>query len=166
MESINWNELDHAFGEASDIPDLLKRLESYPSCEKYDEEPFYTLWSSLCHQGDVYSASYAAVPYIVSIIENAPDKVNYNYFLLPLCIEIARKKGCGPEIEEELKDAYLDSIQKMGNLVCKLPSADENMSNVLSAVTALSFGNVTLAETIIELTPDTLEEFQEWRYNR
>ena len=54
----------------------------------------------------------------------------------------------------------------MGNLVRKVPSADEEMSNVLSAVTALSFGSLTLAETMNELTPDILEEFQEWRYNR
>jgi hypothetical protein len=29
METINWNELEHAYGNASDIPKLLNDLKSY-----------------------------------------------------------------------------------------------------------------------------------------
>ena len=166
MESINWNELEHAYGNASDIPKLLKKLEDYPSCEKYDEEPFYSLWSSLCHQGDIYSASYAAVPIIVSYIEMHPAKVNYNYFLLPACIEIARLKGRGPEISTDQEKTYVNAIQSMANLTGKVTQADEIMVSVLSAITAVHHGNAELAEVILELTPDTLSEFQEWLENR
>ena len=166
MESIKWDKLEHAYGEASDTPQLLKDLENYPSCENYDDEPFYTLWSSLCHQGDAYSASYAAVPIIVSCIEKAPEKVNYNYFLLPLCIEIARLKGNGPEISEEIEFAYTNAIHTMVKLACRIKSPGESMVSVLSAVVAVRFGNAELAEAILELTSDTLVEFQEWLQER
>lgn len=166
MESIEWNKLEHAYGEASNIPQLLKDLENYPSCKCYDEGPFFTLWSSLCHQGDIYSASYPAVPIIVSLIEKAPEKVDYNYFLLPVCIEIARLKGNGPEIGAEIEAAYIKAIHAMANLAGNIASADETMVPVLAAAIAIRFGSVELAETILELTPDSLSEFQIWLQER
>jgi len=166
MDPINWNELDHAYGKASDIPQLLNDLEEYPFFEKYDDEPFYTLWSSLCHQGDVYSASYTAVPRIVSLIEKAPERVNYNYFLLPVCIEIARLKGNGPEITKDIECSYIKAVNSMAKLIGIVPSPNELMVSVLSAATAVSYGNAELAEAILELTPDTLAEFQEWLQER
>ena len=166
MESIKWDELEHAYGEASDIPQLLEQLESYPSFESYDEEPFYTLWSSLCHQGDIYSASYSAVPIIVSLIESAPDKVSYNYFLLPVCIEVARLKGNGPKLGKDIETHYGNSIKALANLTGKVESTDETMASVLAAATAVRHGKAELAEAILELTPDILVEFQEWLQER
>ena len=166
MGSIRWDELEHAYGKASDIPPLLEQLKSYPSCESYDEEPFYTLWSSLCHQGDIYSASYSAVPAIISLIEDAPNKVNYNYFLLPVCIEIARLKGNGPELSKDIETSYINAIQTMANLTGKIEAIDETMASVLAATTAVRHGYAELAETILELTPDMLAEFQEWLRER
>lgn len=165
MESINWNELEHAYGSASDIPDLLNNLKSYPSCKSYDEEPFYTLWSSLCHQGNIYSASYAALPIIVSLIESGLEKVDYNYFLLPVSIEIGRLNGNGPKIDAELEYNYFEAIQALGNLTGKINTTDETMISVLSSATAVCHGKADLAEAILELTPDTLTDFQEWLKN-
>ena len=166
INAINWHELNHAYGDASDIPEILEQLKSYPSCEDYQSEPFFTLWSSLCHQGDVYSASYASVPFIASIIEAAPEKVNYNYFLLPVSIEIARLKGNGPEISADIKDSYLLALEKMAKLTTMFQSPDELMSRVLTAVTAIHSGNASLADAILELTPDVVEDFQEWIQER
>jgi len=166
MESINWNELEHAYGNASDIPQLLNDLKSYPSCKSYDEEPFYTLWSSLCHQGSIYSASYAALPIIVSLIEGALEKVDYNYFLLPVSIEIARLNGNGPEIGKGLEVNYFEAIRTMGYLTGRINTTDGTMISVLSAATAVCHGKAALAEAILELTPDTLMDFQEWLEDR
>lgn len=166
METINWNDLEHAYGKASDTPDLLNDLKSYPLCKSYDEEPFYTLWSSLCHQGDIYSASYAAVPTIVSLIESGLEKVDYNYFLLPVSIEIARLKSNGPKIGSEFESNYFEAIRALGNLTGKINTTDETMISVLSAATAVCHGNAALAEAILELTPDTLTDFQEWLEDR
>lgn len=64
LDSPKWSELDHAYGKASDIPDLLRQLETIPNPDD-NSEPWLSLWSSLAHQGDIYSASFAAVPHIV-----------------------------------------------------------------------------------------------------
>jgi len=64
LESPRWSELTHAYGCASDIPALLRQLMAVSDANA-DEEPWFTLWSALAHQGDVYSASFAAVPHVV-----------------------------------------------------------------------------------------------------
>jgi hypothetical protein len=52
LDSPRWNELQHAYGIASDTPSLLRQLLSLPDSVG-EREPWYTLWSSLAHQGDV-----------------------------------------------------------------------------------------------------------------
>jgi hypothetical protein len=44
---INWDNLEHAYGDAGDIPVLLKQIESFPIEGSYDQEPWFSLWSSL-----------------------------------------------------------------------------------------------------------------------
>lgn len=166
LNSKMWNELEHAYGSASDMPALLEQLREYPISNRYDDEPFFTLWSSLCHQGDCYLASYAAVPHIVSVIEQDPSKVDYNYFLLPVCIEIARTKGFGPSLPKELESAYKQSISKLAFLASKISTNEQVFVSVLSAALAVSKGQAGLAEVIIELTPDTIDDFKVWLEER
>ncbi|MFI7299341.1 hypothetical protein [Streptomyces sp. NPDC050121] len=59
----DWSQLRHAYGPADDIPGLFARLEGGPG----DREIWHALWSSLCHQGDVYGASFAALPVLMDI---------------------------------------------------------------------------------------------------
>ena len=40
LESIDWSQLNHAYGAADDIPELLAQLANYPSKSGYDSEPF------------------------------------------------------------------------------------------------------------------------------
>lgn len=53
----DWSELHHAYGTAEDVPGLLDAARPAPQDPSWDE-----LWSRLCHQGTVYSASCAALP--------------------------------------------------------------------------------------------------------
>ena len=53
LESAEWENLRHAYGPATDIPDLLQQLEAFPS-DNGRSEPWSSIWSALAHQGDVY----------------------------------------------------------------------------------------------------------------
>jgi hypothetical protein len=59
LSSKRWAELDHAYGDADDLPTLLPRL------REVDEDVLNMVFGSICHQGSVYSASFAAVPHLV-----------------------------------------------------------------------------------------------------
>ncbi|MER5435310.1 hypothetical protein [Streptomyces sp. NPDC002588] len=61
--TTDWSKLSHAYGPADDIPGLFARLDGGPG----DKEVWHELWSSLCHQGSVYSASFAALPVLTDI---------------------------------------------------------------------------------------------------
>jgi hypothetical protein len=67
MTAIDWSTLEDICGSAENIPDLLEELEATKDPEILDE-----LWNRLYHQGSVYSASFAAVPYLIRIAEQWP----------------------------------------------------------------------------------------------
>jgi hypothetical protein len=63
-----WSLLGHAYGPADDIPGLLGQAGTDEHSAAWDD-----LWSRLCHQGSVYSASFAALPLLS---EMAAGQVN------------------------------------------------------------------------------------------
>ncbi|MDJ0711066.1 MAG: hypothetical protein QNJ14_11775 [Woeseiaceae bacterium] len=165
LESDDWSQLTHAYGAADDIPHLLAQLAGYPSESGYDAEPFFSLWSSLCHQGDTYTAAYAAVPHIVALAEAAPDRITYDYLLLPTSIEIARLTGRGPEVPAEMIEGYFTAIKNMAAVVGRLSADDMDEAMCLScgAAVAIAAGKPVLAEAILELEGDTASEFLKWK---
>jgi hypothetical protein len=63
---VDWASLQHAYGSAVDIPDLLVAAER--SGAEYGPE-WDEVWGCLCHQGTVYTASYAALPLLAGIAQ-------------------------------------------------------------------------------------------------
>lgn len=59
-----WAALQDAYGPAEHVPALLKTAET---ARTDVGEPWDELWGRLCHQGTVYSASYAALPVLTQI---------------------------------------------------------------------------------------------------
>jgi hypothetical protein len=166
LDDSRWSELQHAYGAASDIPALLKQLADLPSSED-DSEPWFTLWSALAHQGDVYSASFAAVPHVVEALASAPLKAESSYFQFPAWVEVCRKKN-GVEIPEDLEAAYFASLSRLPSLVAGAAAREwepELLCCALSAIAAAK-GQTTVAEAVLELTPDVAEEFIAWFFAR
>ena len=58
----DWKQLRHAYGSAEDLPYLLRQMFPDPSAPVWNE-----LWSCLCHQDTVYSASFAALPVLLEM---------------------------------------------------------------------------------------------------
>jgi hypothetical protein len=131
---MNWENLNHAYGNASNIPQLLEQLSTYPNEANYEEEPWFSLWSSLYHQGNIYSASFAAVPEIVHLILLAPESVTPSFFNLPTSIEIAHQK-LNLEIPIELLASYKSAISELGKcaLVCITHNREEELTRAATA---------------------------------
>jgi hypothetical protein len=62
IDDIPWRELSHAYGSADDVSALLRALLAQDPAEV--DEAADALWSSICHQGSVYSATPYAVPFL------------------------------------------------------------------------------------------------------
>ena len=166
LDSQKWSELQHAYGNASDIPNLLRQLETLPSSDG-DKEPWFSIWSALAHQGDVYSASFAAVPHVIHALKQSPAKADFTYFQFPAWVEACRQRN-SVEIPTDLKADYFAALSELPSLVA-VSAGREWDSNylccVLSAIAAAKgFGSV--AEAVQEINPEVAEEFMEWFFNR
>jgi hypothetical protein len=164
LDSHNWSELENAYGSSEGIPDLLRQLSDFPPDDEQEAEPYFSLWSALCHQGDIYSASYAAVPYIVSAISVDPTRARWTLFQLIACIEIARCNGRGPALPPELTDAYLQSLQAIPMLIgaAAANTWDEWYCGAALAAMAASKGFPKLAEALLELDSSNVKKFLSW----
>ncbi len=103
--SIDWSSLRHAYGAASDVPALLTALETAPAPSRFDEDPWFSLWSALYHQGDVYSASYAALPELIRIAASRNGRERAECLLLAGCIELERHTERAPTADAISKSA-------------------------------------------------------------
>jgi len=166
LDSPKWSELEHAYGKASDTPNLLRQLQSLPASDG-DMEPWFTLWSSLAHQGDVYSASFAAVPHVVHYLSQAPLKADLSYFQFPAWVEVCRQKNSVP-IPKELEADYFTALARLPSLVAAAANREwdsEFLCCALSAIAA-SKGFGSVAEAVQEMKPEVAEEFMEWFFKR
>jgi hypothetical protein len=162
LDSPEWSKLSHAYGNASDIPELLRKLQDLPSSEN-DKEPWFSIWSSLAHQGDVYSASFAAVPHVVAYLAMAPTKADFAFFQFPAWVEVCRQKR-GVPIPEKLALAYHEAMAKLPSLVAAAAERDWDeslLSCALSAIAA-SKGFVSVAEAVLEINSEVAESFLKW----
>ena len=74
LDDIDWSSLTHAYGEASDVPSLLRSLLSENEVKRRDAA--YQLLGNVWHQGTIYQASAYVVPFLVSLLtkSNIPDR--------------------------------------------------------------------------------------------
>jgi hypothetical protein len=159
LESHRWSQLTHAYGPATDIPALLRALKTLPAAEGKNE-PWFSLWSALAHQGDVFESSYAAVPHVVEALTTAPDKADASYFHFPAWVEICRAKG-GPSIPNDLEAPYFEALQRLPALVSAASHASwspEHLGCCMAAL-AVAKGQPAMAEAALELTPVLAEQY-------
>lgn len=153
LESPRWKELDHAYGSASDIPALLKALPNAPVRKDHDVEPWFSLWSSICHQCDVYSASFAAVPHIVSAAAKRTPSDRAEYFLMVGTIESMRHRAVSPAISLDLQRAYESALADAIPLVLEtlLVEQDEGWFKAMLSALAAFRGFPELSAALVDL---------------
>jgi len=167
LDNPFWSELRHAYGEASDIPGLLSQLAGYPSEASYQDEPWFTLWSSLCHQGDVYPASFAAVPHIVRALAIDPARASMSYFLLPASIEVARASG-GITAPPSLENSYFKALAQLPMLAAAAakPGWDSSTCTAALAAMAAATGNHQTAQLLLETEQSDIPAVVNWLQSR
>ena len=158
LDSPDWTNLTHAYGSAANIPQLLRQLESLPSSDG-NAEPWFPLWSALAHQGDVYPASFAAVPHVVRVLSTDPTRASYVYFQFPAWVEICRQRH-QVDVPNNLAAAYFQSIKRLATLVGEAAAGDWDGNLLAAAMSALavSKGFAHVGEVALELDTQTTEE--------
>jgi hypothetical protein len=103
------------------------------------------MFDALCHQGDIYTASYAAVPHILEYI--AKSGSGWQPYALIASIEEARLLGKGPAIPAELEGNYHDAITSAVSLALQaFPHTSEPLlSRSIIALLSLANGQISIA---------------------
>jgi hypothetical protein len=167
LDSPIWFSLQHAYGSAEDIPALLREITAEPATSSASEGPWFGLWSALCHQGDVYPASFAAVPHIVQVLADHIDCACDDFFLLPASIELARSKR-GARVPTDLADDYHQSIARfptLAGIAATRPWDTTRCRSILAAV-AVAKSQVETAELLIKIDDGDTSEVLEWYLSR
>ena len=66
LDEIRWDELTHAYGNASDVPGLLRQLAA--SDPATVSPALGALFGNIWHQGTVYQATAPAVPFLLELV--------------------------------------------------------------------------------------------------
>lgn len=81
LDAVVWHKLEHAYGEATDVPELLRALASDNA--KARSDALYALYGNIWHQGTVYEATAYAVPFLGELLA-APDVMEKHRILMLL----------------------------------------------------------------------------------
>ncbi len=134
----DWPQLQHAYGTAEDVPHLLDSVGTDPRAPAWGE-----LWSRLCHQGTVYSASYAALPALTQMARQWSPADRQTPLILAGAIVASSDQPYG---DEDPREAHATEIAELLGLVeeaLRDPSlADDAATYVYLLQALLSFEGV------------------------
>lgn len=80
IDAIDWVNLEHAYGEASDVPQDLKLL--FGADEKAAESAIYNFWGNIYHQGTIYEATSYATPFLIEALNYCPKPIKSSLIVL------------------------------------------------------------------------------------
>jgi hypothetical protein len=134
-----WATLRHAYGSAEDIPALLVAAEDsgVESGPAWDD-----VWSRLCHQGTVYTASYAALPVLADMAERHAPAGNIAALHLAAAIIASIDR---PADSALMRHEHADALRRLHDLAYRnLPLAEGDTEFVygLQALMAFEDGGV------------------------
>jgi len=156
LSDARWSSFTHAYGPAEDIPALLSRARDDTGQANTPGTAWFDLWSALCHQGDTYTASYAAVPHLVQLAPDQLKRQRYDALFLTACVELARLEGRGPSIPPALAGAYREAIHRARELaeasILSAWNADADAA-IRASAAALS-GDIAGARAILDADLD------------
>jgi hypothetical protein len=146
---------------------IPEALPDNPGVSSSVDGPWFTLWCALCHQGDVYSASFAAVPHIIQTLSGNLDKACFDFFLLPASIEVARHKRETP-VPESLRAAYQQSLERLPCLVSGVATRpwDSTFCRSVLAAAAVGKSQYATAELLLEIDDSDTRETLTWYLSR
>src|SRR5260221_6553853 len=66
LDRVDWAHLTHAYGPATDVPDLIRALASPDTATRH--AAYDALYGTIWHQGSVYAATGSAVPFLIELL--------------------------------------------------------------------------------------------------
>lgn len=86
LESVSWDDLNHAYGAAGDVPETLRALAGDDAEDR--RQAFSELCGNIFHQGTRYQASPHAIPFLLELARSpeVPDRARILVLLANLAL--------------------------------------------------------------------------------
>jgi hypothetical protein len=72
LDDVRWSELGHAFGAADDVPARIRAVASHDANAR--REAYRSLYGTILHQGSIYPATIAAIPFLLRVLAHGPGE--------------------------------------------------------------------------------------------
>lgn len=146
LHDIDWASMTHAYGSASDVPDLLRGLASEDPRER--EIALDGMYGAVHHQGDVYDSTLACIPFLFELL--ADRQVQDRGAIVGLLASIG-----GIDLDDDLGDADM--------AVCPMPDEPDEeeaawRANYAMAHTAVRASADVFLELLTDPDPDVRRE--------
>ncbi len=105
LDAVEWQALSHAYGVAVDVPDQLRAVAG--GDRSAAEQALFELYGSLWNQGNVYSATAAALPFLIELSTAEPLDASLRVDVLVLLVRIGAGAG-GDPIHRQRALEFLD----------------------------------------------------------
>ncbi len=111
LDASIWESLRHAYGYGG-VPLLIRQVKANPNSESWD-----ALWSALCHQYDVYEATFAAIPHIVAWMGELArkDRIEAAHFI-GISV-VCSMRSSAPAIPEPVAASYQAALHEVDRLL-------------------------------------------------
>ena len=148
-----WNNLTGGYKTPFAPRPSLRKLEMQQGTAIAWEE----LWEELHHQGDVGTASYAAVPELVRVHRSGVS-ADWNLYAIVAIIELARTESQNAEVPDWLRDDYFRSIEELAQMGSKeiFSVEDSETNRAILSVIAIAKGLRTYGKFLVSYSEDEL----------
>ena len=158
FDDTRWITLKGGYHIPYDPRPALLRLEDEESVAVAWEE----LWNELHHQGDIDSASYAAVPHLVRIY-STKSKIDWNFYAMVSIIEVERHKKKNPSLPDWLAEDYFRAWDELVKLALRdFPRAQDDINvKFIFTILAIAKKKLKLGALISTLDNDAISDILE-----
>ncbi len=80
IDAINWENLEHAYGSAADVPQDLKHL--FGTDKEVAKSAIHNFWGNIYHQGTIYEATSYAIPFLIEALNYCPKPTKSSIIVL------------------------------------------------------------------------------------
>ena len=152
LASSRWHELTQAHGAADDIPRLLEALATLEG-DAERTELWFGVWATLCPDGRVYTAAYAAVPHLLALTQGQGIAERVAAMHVVAEVEVLRRAPDAPSIPDDLVASYATAIESLPARVAELAVVpwDAATGQVMAAALMAGKRQPVLARAILSL---------------
>ena len=152
LESPRWASLTQSYGTAEDVPRLLEALACIGSTEAR-AEVWFALWRTLHRPQEAYSASYAAVPHLLTIGRALSTRECAEAVHLVTRIEVSRREPASASMPDDLVSAYAEAVDSLPEIVVSMHSEawTAEVARIFAAAMLAGKRQPELARGVLEL---------------